>query len=61
MRSKEQKLFSPSDFPDDIEDSTSAENAPDIELLASPLAWKNHGLERMVPGALCSFGAVLLR
>ncbi|EJD45817.1 alcohol oxidase [Auricularia subglabra TFB-10046 SS5] len=61
VRSTERKLFPATDFPEELQDSTSAENAPDIEFLASPLAWKNHGLDPLAPGPMCSFGAVLLR
>ncbi|EIN07763.1 alcohol oxidase [Punctularia strigosozonata HHB-11173 SS5] len=45
----------------EVEDATSAKDAPDLELIASPMAWIAHGHGEVPKGNLVSFGAVLLR
>jgi choline dehydrogenase len=42
-------------------DATSGPEAPDVELIASPMAWTEHGHGYVPGGDLVSFGAVLLR
>jgi choline dehydrogenase len=43
------------------EDSTSGPNAPDIELIVVPIAFKNHGYEEISSGDLMTVIAVNLR
>lgn len=77
VRSRDARLFPEGDFPGDVEDSTSGQNAPDIELFAcarysqlsetlltpcsGPFAYINHGLAPAPAGPTCCFGGVLLR
>ncbi|THH03799.1 hypothetical protein EW145_g5999 [Phellinidium pouzarii] len=63
IRSADPALFPPSDYPEKLEDTTSSLDAPDIELLSSPLAWKSSTPHHSdVPiGELASFLVVLLR
>lgn len=61
VRSTDQTLFPPAQFPDAIEDSTSGASAPDIEILSSAFAWTEHGYGPVPAGDLASIGAVLLR
>ncbi|KAH7108489.1 alcohol oxidase [Auriculariales sp. MPI-PUGE-AT-0066] len=66
VRSTDRRLFPEHLFPDEVGDATTGENAPDIELFASPIAWWNHGLptEQELPDSthnLCSISSVLLR
>ncbi|KZV93791.1 alcohol oxidase [Exidia glandulosa HHB12029] len=61
VRSTDPKLFPPGEFSADIEDSTSAEDSPDIELYASPVAFFNHNMSPGPVGPACSFGSILLR
>ncbi|CAE6447695.1 unnamed protein product [Rhizoctonia solani] len=59
FRSDNPKLF-PGLSPLD-EDSSSGLNAPDLELIVMPIAFKNHGLEPVPNGDLMSIGTVALR
>lgn len=43
------------------EDSSSGPNAPDLELIAMPIAFKNHGLGEIPAGDLMSAGVIGLR
>lgn len=61
LRTSDRKVFPSTEYPGEIEDTSSGENAPDLELIASPFAWDNHGLGRVPAGHLGSLGAVLLR
>ncbi|KAF8604058.1 GMC oxidoreductase [Ceratobasidium sp. AG-I] len=59
FRSDDPKLF-PNLAPLN-EDSSSGPGAPDIELIAMPIAFKNHGLEMIAKGDLMTVGTVVLR
>ena len=61
LRSMDPNVFPPQEYPEGIEDTTSGENAPDLELISSPLAWTEHGSGPVPPGDLASMGAILLR
>ncbi|KAF8133091.1 hypothetical protein K438DRAFT_1739318 [Mycena galopus ATCC 62051] len=43
VRSDDPALFPPEDFPQKLEDSTSGPASPDLELLCTPMAYKEHG------------------
>ncbi|KAG8213261.1 hypothetical protein J3R82DRAFT_11733 [Butyriboletus roseoflavus] len=43
FRSDDQKLFPPAEYNNDIEDTTSAPNAPDIEIVLVPAVLEDHG------------------
>ncbi|CAE6529322.1 unnamed protein product, partial [Rhizoctonia solani] len=43
------------------EDSSSGHNAPDVELIPMPIAFKNHGSEPVPDGDLMSIGTIALR
>ncbi|KAH6909177.1 choline dehydrogenase [Coprinopsis sp. MPI-PUGE-AT-0042] len=43
VRSDDPTLFPPSQFPEKLRDSTSAEGSPDLELFSTPFAYKEHG------------------
>ncbi|KZT29819.1 GMC oxidoreductase [Neolentinus lepideus HHB14362 ss-1] len=63
VRSSHTTLFPPSEYQEPPEDTTSGPDAPDIELFASPVAWKDHG-HGAIPqpaGELVALHAVLLR
>ncbi|CAE6517369.1 unnamed protein product [Rhizoctonia solani] len=59
FRSDDPKLF-PELAPLD-QDSSSGHNAPDLELIAMPIAFKNHGSEPVPDGDLMSIGTIALR
>jgi len=61
FRTDDPKLFPPAEFNNDIEDSTSGPNAPDIEVIIVPSAVKDH--DRLVEPGLFGYGlvATLLR
>ncbi|CAE6509311.1 unnamed protein product [Rhizoctonia solani] len=61
FRSDDPKLFP--GLPPLDEDSSSGHNSPDIELIAMPVAFKNHGLEPVPSGDLMptSTGSITLR
>ncbi|EJC99692.1 alcohol oxidase [Fomitiporia mediterranea MF3/22] len=63
VRSDDPKLFMPSELTEDIEDTTSGSNAPDLELFSSPFAWIEHTNKHpLLPsGELGSLSVVLLR
>lgn len=54
-------MFSPDEYVGSIEDTTSGDGAPDLEIFSSPLAWKDHGQGIVPKGDLTSMAAVLLR
>ena len=62
VRSDDPTLFPPAAFPPP-EDTTSGAGAPDIELIATPMAYTGHGLGPKPHGAGDAFGlhAVVLR
>ncbi|KAK1231639.1 hypothetical protein PQX77_005237 [Marasmius sp. AFHP31] len=43
VRSDDPGLFPPTEFPKQLEDSTSGKNSPDLEIFTTPFAYKNHG------------------
>ncbi|KAJ7168519.1 hypothetical protein C8R46DRAFT_1091908 [Mycena filopes] len=43
VRSDDPLLFPPAEFPQKLEDSTSAAASPDLELFCTPMAYKEHG------------------
>ncbi|KAG7089330.1 hypothetical protein E1B28_011026 [Marasmius oreades] len=43
VRSDDPTLFPPVEFPKQLEDSTSSENSPDLEIFTTPFAYKDHG------------------
>ncbi|XP_006459081.1 hypothetical protein AGABI2DRAFT_183868 [Agaricus bisporus var. bisporus H97] len=43
IRSDDRKLFPSSKFPDQLTDSASAKDSPDLELFTTPFAYKEHG------------------
>lgn len=43
IRTDDRNLFPRDQYPEDIEDSTSGDNGPDLELFCSPFAYKDHG------------------
>ncbi|KEP49227.1 GMC oxidoreductase [Rhizoctonia solani 123E] len=59
FRSDDPKLFP--GLPALDKDSTSGHNAPDLELIVMPIAFKNHGLEPVPNGDLMTIGTVALR
>ncbi|CEL53828.1 hypothetical protein RSOLAG1IB_06609 [Rhizoctonia solani AG-1 IB] len=59
FRSDNPKLFP--GLPPLDEDSTSGPDAPDLELIVMPIAFKNHGLEPVTGGDLMSIGTIALR
>ncbi|KAH7334439.1 GMC oxidoreductase [Rhizoctonia solani] len=59
FRSDDPKLFP--GLPPLDEDSSSGPNAPDLELIPMPVAFKNHGSEPVPHGDLISIGTVALR
>ncbi|CAE6502778.1 unnamed protein product [Rhizoctonia solani] len=59
FRSDDPKLFP--GLPPLDEDSSSGPNAPDLELIPMPIAFKNHGSEPVPHGDLVSIGTVALR
>ncbi|KAJ1301557.1 hypothetical protein OPQ81_008805 [Rhizoctonia solani] len=59
FRSDDPKLF-PGLSPLD-EDSSSGRNAPDLEIIVMPVAFKNHGAEPVPEGDLMSIGTIALR
>ncbi|KAG8682545.1 hypothetical protein FRC11_014731 [Ceratobasidium sp. 423] len=59
FRSDDPKLFP--ELPPLDEDSSSGRNAPDLELIVMPFAFKNHGLEPVPSGDLMSIGTIALR
>lgn len=64
IRSDDPSLFPPSEYPPSqglTEDSTSGLDAPDLEVIASPFAWTEHGAGRVPDGDLCSLGIILIR
>lgn len=65
VRSDDAALFPPDEFKSETapEDLTSGVYAPDIELISSPVAWKEHGIEQVPNWGSYSFTlhAVALR
>ncbi|TFK46071.1 alcohol oxidase [Heliocybe sulcata] len=63
VRSSDETLFPCAKYPQLPEDTTSGPDAPDIELFASPVAYKDHGYGAMPQpvGELVALHAVLLR
>ena len=63
LRSTDRTLFPTSSYPDEIEDATSGEDAPDLELFSSPYAWFDHNsLHPKIPMVdVGTVAAVLLR
>ncbi|KAI5116736.1 hypothetical protein M0805_001378 [Coniferiporia weirii] len=63
VRSTDPVLFPPSKYTEKVEDTTSSANAPDLELLSSPFAWKkDYSMVNGLPkGGMGTIGAVLLR
>lgn len=59
FRSDDPKLFP--GLPSLHEDSSSGPGAPDIELIAMPIGFRNHGLEHVADGDLMSIGTIALR
>ncbi|EKM78089.1 hypothetical protein AGABI1DRAFT_114921 [Agaricus bisporus var. burnettii JB137-S8] len=60
IRSDDPQLFSEKDFPDKVKDSTSGDDAPDLEIFSTPLAYKEHA-KFMFPMRSVSIHACLLR
>ncbi|TFK27798.1 alcohol oxidase [Coprinopsis marcescibilis] len=60
VRSDDRKLFSESDYPDKLNDTTSADNSPDLEIFTTPMAYKDHG-DFTFPMHTFAVHAVLLR
>jgi choline dehydrogenase len=60
IRSDNSSLFPASHY-GPIEDTTSGSDAPDIEVIGAPLAWKDHGFAKLPSGDLMGMGAILLR
>lgn len=61
FRSDDPTLFPREQFADDIEDTTSSPGAPDVELCACPITYKDHGYSIGPVGSSCSLTCVLLR
>ncbi|KLO10967.1 alcohol oxidase [Schizopora paradoxa] len=61
LRTTDRKLFPKDDFPEELEDSASSPNAPDVELIAAPVSFHNHGLEIVPEEDAATVIAVLLR
>ncbi|KAI5116928.1 hypothetical protein M0805_005561 [Coniferiporia weirii] len=63
VRSTDPVFFPPSEYTEEIEDTTSSASAPDIELFSSPFAWKKDysTLFGLPKGEMGTVAAVLLR
>ncbi|KAF9477187.1 alcohol oxidase [Pholiota conissans] len=60
VRTDDPSLFPASDFPEKINDSTSAAESPDVELFTTPIAYKEHG-QYMFPMHTFGIHVCLLR
>ncbi|PPR05970.1 hypothetical protein CVT24_004634 [Panaeolus cyanescens] len=60
IRTDDPKLYPESEYPDKIQDSTSAAGSPDLEIFSTPVAYKEHG-EKMFPMHTFSIHVCLLR
>ena len=54
-------LFPSTEYPGEVEDSTSGKDAPDLELISYPVTLHDHGFSSIPMGDLVSIGVVLLR
>ena len=61
LRATDPLLFPSDKFPDPLEDTSSGPGAPDMELIAIPFAFTEHGAGEVPSGPLVSMAAVLLR
>ncbi|KAL5492912.1 hypothetical protein ACEPAI_4360 [Sanghuangporus weigelae] len=63
VRSDDTKLFGSEETTGNVEDTTSAANAPDLELFSSPFAWRDSSTadRTLPPGDLGTIATVLLR
>ncbi|KAG6862505.1 hypothetical protein C0995_000053 [Termitomyces sp. Mi166 len=60
VRSDDSKLFPPGEYQEKINDTTSAEDSPDLELFSTIMGYKDHG-RTMYPVHTVGLHAVLLR
>ncbi|KAI0787497.1 GMC oxidoreductase [Fomes fomentarius] len=62
VRSTDPKLFPPGEYPpEEIEDTTSGPDAPDVEIFFTPTGYRSHGMKRMRPDHYFALHGVLLR
>jgi len=61
FRSTDRKLFPKQDYPHELEDAASSPNAPDLELICSPVSFYNHGLQPVAEEDAATIMAILLR
>ena len=61
VRSHDPRLFNPSEVKEETKDLASGANTPDLELISSPLAFKDHGRGMIPWGSFMSLSVALLR
>jgi len=61
VRSTDSSLFSNGETPMVLEDSASGPGAPDLEILVTPMPYKEHGLGKLPSGHMWSLHTTLLR